>query len=190
MAHDMAHATSRTRVFLTAERSHPYGYFFQRLGLDGTSGHPEHWEALWVAFMGRVNPIPCESCIETYSTLITSTREHVNAPFFDCTSHPDFFGGSCACCIYKSTEKPCSWKLFRGHLPRSSDPREIALRLSGEAQDSTPLDFLEEPHPMADSQPIPGSSRYLTFDPAIQTEESREAEEKECFSWIKVSAGT
>jgi hypothetical protein len=167
--------SSRTRVFLPAERSFTYGWFFQQLGLDGRGGRPERWKALMVAFMGKVNPIPCQECLLVYERSVTSTREHVNSPFFDCTSHPGSFGGACAGCIYNGKQGQCSWVRYNGYLPKTTNRQEASQLLSGKSSLPATRTWFTTPHPMSSATRIPGSPEYLSWDVDVQSLQGRQA---------------
>jgi hypothetical protein len=180
-----AKSNNRGRVFLPAERSHPYGWFFQSMGLSGKGSRPERWKALMVAFSGRVNPIPCRECLVVYERSVTSSGEHINTPFFDCTSRPPWFGGACAGCIYNARASQCSWAIFRGYQPSSNVPLTASHCFSGEVDDNTEKRFFAAPHPMAASRHIPGSHHYLSFDPAVQKRGNRAGQATEMGKRVK-----
>ncbi len=151
------------RVFLPADRSLPCGWFFQQLGLSGRGTRPEYWKALLVAFQGQVNPMPCQHCLTTYARSVTASGEHVNAPFFDCTSDSTLFGGACASCVYGGHQGACSWAIFKGYQPPVSSPAAASLHLSGQDNDAREKGWFQAPHPMEYSIEVPGSDVYLSW---------------------------
>ncbi|KAL7939970.1 hypothetical protein V8C42DRAFT_349860 [Trichoderma barbatum] len=68
-------------VYIPAEIAHPRGWFF-----SAVQSRPQRAKALLVAFCGRANPRLCSHCIRSYSSTVTSAREHVLFPFHDCIS--------------------------------------------------------------------------------------------------------
>ncbi|KAL7940508.1 hypothetical protein V8C42DRAFT_349442 [Trichoderma barbatum] len=94
---------SRNAVYIPAEIAHPRGWFF-----SAVQSRPERAKALLVAFYGQVNPRLCSHCIRSYSSTVTSAREHVLFPFHDCISTSGYWHGDCANCLW-SGRSDCSW---------------------------------------------------------------------------------
>ena len=111
-----------------------------------------------------MNPMPCQQCLTNYTQSVSASGDHVNTPFFDCTSDLGVFNGACASCVYNGCQAACSWSIFRGYLPPLSSPDLASQYLSGQDDDSVVKEWFRTPHPMANSVEVPGSAEYLSWE--------------------------
>lgn len=143
-----------SRVFIPTEKVHPYIQFSRTFGIHDDDTRAARWKALLVAFLGDVYPLTCSSCSKTYASTITSAKEHVNHPFFDCCSYQDAFDGACPGCISRGKPDECSYVQMPGYRPLDSTPEAAALAFSGEANSVSGASMFDEEHPFANSKEI------------------------------------
>lgn len=75
--------TTMNQVWIPADYSHPYGWFFYQLG-DVT--HPHRLKGLLINLMGSQNAIMCKPCIRSLAINISWNKEHIIYPFHACRS--------------------------------------------------------------------------------------------------------